>query len=257
VVFFYKTKEKKKSDKIRKVGIIRRRRKERKMNIKGNKKTILAVVILTLMINMSCKVENTPEEENKEINGIKEASELFIELEEELDGKVTTRLHTNDKKYYGINGSTLWTVWGEEEDFKEREVKMSKAKGSAAAGYGLVICHGVREVEGKEEETMLVVMINNQGEYAIGKVIGGKYDSLVWWTKSGAIRGWAGAPNEIKISKEEEEFIVSGNGAEITRFVDAEEPRHTGGKNGYVVVISPQDRNTGNEVDVYFTEKKK
>ena len=220
---------------------------------------ILAISII--MINISCKGD-TPEDEKEDVSagGIKEANELFKKTESDSSGKVTTRLHTSDKKYFGINGSTLWTVWGEEgieEEFKDREVMMSKVRGNAAAGYGLVLCHGLRDVDGKKEETMLVVMINNHGEYAIGKVIGGRYDSLVWWTKNAAIRGWAGAPNEIKITKEGEAFIIKCNGAEITSFVDGDEPRHTGGKNGYVVVISPQDRISGNEVDVYFTEKKR
>jgi hypothetical protein len=187
---------------------------------------------------------------------IREASELFAEEGEDEEGNVTTRLRTNDRKYRGTNGSTLWTVWGEEEEFSGREVRTSKASGDAAAGYGLVICHGVRESGGREEETMLVVMINNRGEYAVGRVIGGSYRSIAWWTKNAAIRGWSGAPNEIKVSKEGEEFVVACNGIEVWRFADTEEPVHRGGRNGYVVVISPLDRFPEEETDVYFTEKK-
>jgi hypothetical protein len=230
-----------------------------KKRAEGMLAAIAAILVLAGVI--TCKGEEPPEEEEA-AGGIMEASWLFKEEgEEDGEGRITTRLNTNDRKYWGMKGTTLWTVWGEEEEFEEREVKMSKTKGNASAGYGLVICHGVREAEGKEEETMLVVMINNAGEYAVGKVIGGRYESVRWWTRSGAIRGWEGAPNEIRVRREGEEYVVAalaeGEEIEVTRFVEEEEPRHTGGRNGYVVVISPQDRFPQEGVDVYFTEKKR
>jgi hypothetical protein len=108
-------------------------------------------------------------------------SELFKETGETAAGETVTRFQTNDGKYWTERGYTAWTVWGTEgpEDFTGRKVRVSKKQGSASAGYGLVLCQGVREAEGKQVATMLTVMINNEGKYAIGKVIGGRYDSLV------------------------------------------------------------------------------
>jgi hypothetical protein len=173
---------------------------------------------------------------------------------------VTTRIHTNDPKYWSLAGHTLWTVWGSEgpgDEFTERTVTVSKAKGDALAGYGLVLCQGERPV--REEgpgQTMLVILINNSGEYAIGKFAKGQYESLIWWTASPALRAGAGAPNELHVKKDGDAFVVEANGMEAVRFIDSGEPRHSGGRNGYVAVISPLDRFPEGEVDIYYTEKK-
>jgi hypothetical protein len=199
------------------------------------------------------------ESPSPEPGGMILASGLFEEGEADAEGNVTTRLRTNDPAYWSGNGYTLWTAWGDEgigSEFAERTVTVSKLKGDTQAGYGLVICEGIREVGGEAKETMLVFMINNAGEYAIGKVLGGRYESQVWWTRSAAIRPGLGAPNEVTVRRNGEAFEVQANGETINEYVEGDEPKHSGGRNGYVAVISPLDRFPQNEVDIYYTERK-
>ena len=220
------------------------------------KKSAWGLGILAVLLFSGCAFTYTPnenDEEDKPGSFLLE-SDLFEETETDGGGFVTTRLHTNDPKYWSLYGYTLWMVWGEVEPegpSTERAVKMSKAKGDMKAGYGLVLCQGMGD-----GETMLVVMINNLGEYAIGKVINGRYGALTGWASHNAINSGLGAPNEIQLSSNGDAYVVLANGFELTRFEDADESRLRGGRNGYVVVISPQDRFPSEEVDVYFTEKK-
>ncbi|MCL2128887.1 MAG: hypothetical protein FWH35_00850 [Treponema sp.] len=219
------------------------------------------VLFLALFLFAGCKGVYSPGEEKDEteIPPFEPSSEVFEESINET-GESITRLYVKDNKYWTKNGFTLWMVWGNEETgtFKGREVTISKSRGQEWAGFGLIICHGTREIEdvGKVE-TMLTLMINVRGEYTLGKVINGTYESLIWWTASPQILKGYGAPNKIKIIKEGEALKIFINGAEVLNFLDDTEPKHTGGRHGYVAVVSPLDRfDLGDEVDIYFTERK-
>jgi hypothetical protein len=227
-----------------------------------NKVKRLILILMTGALT-GCTGAYTPEKtEGKDPGGGMElVNDLFEATEVTENGETITRLHTNNVRYWSERGYTLWTVWGEEEPedgFEERTVVLAKGKGYAGAGYGLVLCQGDRTTgeDGEKEPTMLTVMINNEGEYAIGKAVGGRYESLVWWTRDAALWQGAGAENEVTVSAEGDVFKVVINGSEVTRFTDNKEPKHYGGRNGYIVVIAPMDRFPGEEVDVLFREKK-
>ncbi|MDR2181295.1 MAG: hypothetical protein LBN92_01290 [Treponema sp.] len=183
-------------------------------------------------------------------------SDLFRKTE---SGAV--RFYTNDPKYRGPSGYSLWTVFGEEPDTLERLVGVSKSAGNNSAGYGLVICHKTRESDGTDKLVMLTVMINNRGYYAIGKVINGSYREIKPWTRANAggpgnyLKTGSGMENKIGVSYAgDNHYELSFNGSVIETFTDEELPFCGGeGRSGYVVVIAPDDLNkTG--VDVYFRE---
>jgi hypothetical protein len=227
-----------------------------------NQGTRLIVVLMTGVL-MGCMGSYTPENANGKDpdGGMELVNDLFEETGMTAEGETVTRLHTNDVRYWSERGYTLWTVWGEEEPedgFVDRTVGLSKGKGYAGAGYGLVICQGERAAgeDGENALTMLTVMINNEGEYTIGKVVGGRYESLVQWTRNEALWQGAGTENEVTVRAEGDMFKVEINGDEVTSFADDKEPKHYGGRNGYIVVIAPMDRFPGEEVDVRFREKK-
>jgi hypothetical protein len=217
---------------------------------------VLAAEVIILMIG--CGGPYNPEGEEQAEEGIRLVSELFEEMGTTEAGETVTRFYTNDREFWTQQGFTAWTVWGDEgpEDYSSRKVKVSKSHGSASAGYGLVLCQGTREVDGREIPTMLTVMINNEGKYAVGEVIGGRYESLVWWTATTRLQQGVGAPNVLEVRAGESGIELIINGEEETEIVDDTEPKHRGGKNGYIVVIAPMDTFPADSVDVQFTEER-
>ncbi len=208
---------------------------------------------------VGCSLPSNSDVENPDnSNGFTLVEELFVE---EADGDYTvTRVHTNEPKYWGYDGYTLWTKWpgGESQTFQERTVFLSKSAGVSYAGYGLIICEGEREVDGVMENTMLTVMINNEGQYSFGKVIGGRYTNLQWWDNTPYLEIGPGQPNKITVTYDEgtNTFSLIINDRGSIQFQDQHAPVHTTGRNGYIVVISPNDRFPNTDVDVYFREKK-
>jgi hypothetical protein len=221
-------------------------------------KSIAVSVLAPALLLGACLGPYEPKDEiPEETGGFALVSELFEEISESGGGK-TTRFHTNDNRYWSEYGYTLWTVWGDDTliPFAERTVTMSKPKGFASACYGMVICQGTRPAEGKNTLTMLTVMINNAGQYALGKVIGGRYEEILELTLSPYLQAGTGAPNTLRVEYNGGIFSLFINGEFTHSFTDAIEPVHSGGRNGYIVVIAPIDKFPEGEVDVYFTETK-
>lgn len=232
-------------------------------------KAILKVIVYILIVSsvfVGCMNPNTdtsesnPEEE-KEPGGITYAAELF-EDEEINGGEHEMRFYTNDPNYWALEGKSVWTVWGGESSLTEgREVTLRKQSGSRRAGYGLVLCQGKRAYKGREVSTMLVVMLNTIGHYSVGKVIGNRYEEMIPWTSHQSLEAGTGPENRVAIHYEagRREYVLelNGDGEAIIRFKDEHEPIHEGeGKNGYVVVIAPEDTFPQDHVDVRFRERR-
>jgi hypothetical protein len=186
-------------------------------------------------------------------------AELFTDVADAESGRIETRFHTNDRKYWSQSGFTVWTLWDDPPvpEFTATEVKVSKPAGNKYAGYGLVLCYGIQNAGGSQVPMMLTVMINNNGQYALGKVTAGRYESLEWWTAHPAILPNAGPVNTIHVSmsrdvNNEAVYTLTVNGISVKQFTDGDPPHLTGGKAGYIVVISPLDEFPGTEVDVWF-----
>ena len=215
------------------------------------------IFIIFLLIFFSCPTSYSPPDDaglpgEKGLMGLVE--ELFEEEYDELGRRVTVFL-LNDNAYWSEYGYTLWTAEsGDGEDiFTTREVLLNKIKGDRVAGYGIVICQRIRSGYG---QTMLTIMLNTEQSYAIGKVIGGNYMGLKPWTHSAYILQGYGRPNVLKVTydKDKKEYTLVINGYEIEKFKDENEPVHEGGRNGYIVVISPHDKFPNNPVEVTFVE---
>ena len=217
----------------------------------------LCLIFAITFFSMGCISPNNPDViTNADTPVFEMTSDLFEEIGENA-GLKTVRFYTNDTLYWSQHGYTVWTVWGNENaPFVERTVLMSKPKGYAAACYGFVICQGRRIIDGKETDTMLTVMINNEGRYALGKVIGGRYEALFDLTSSPHLNSGAGAPNTVQVKFDGELFLLYFNGTLERSFSDTIEPVHISGRDGYIVVIAPSDRFPEGEVDIYFTEQR-
>jgi hypothetical protein len=159
---------------------------------------------------------------------------------------------TNDSAYWSSSGYTLWAMDGVERDpFVSKTVRMYKSSGNNWAGYGLVLCHYDTE-DPAFGETMLVAMINNEGEYIVGEVVDGTFSAFLGWTICDALKKGSGAPNTIGIVLTGGVFSLSFNGVEAYTFRDDEAPLHAKGRDGFIVVISPQDRFPQTPVSVHF-----
>lgn len=188
-----------------------------------------------------------------------EVSSLFEPLEDDFGSGF--KFYTNNPGYRTQWGYTLWAYNSVPSGvFSERTVVLSKPTGDNIAGYGAIICSAQREIEGRMKTVFLTVMINNNGQYAVGKVIEGLYISLEKWKPHVALNKGSGLINRIKIEKDS----VNGNRYNLyfnnfhnpvaDFFVDSLEPIcESYGRNGYLVVISPDDLN-GSAVEVYFYE---
>ncbi len=162
---------------------------------------------------------------------------------------------TNDPAYWGPYGSTIWTLAGPpEEPFQRLEVELIKVEGDDAAGYGVVFC-SYDTGNPETGETMLVAMINTRKEFIVGEVAGAVFTEIVPWRSCQSLNAGYSQSNVLRVTCAGGEYSLVLNGTEAVRFRDDEEPRHDrGGRNGYIVVISPLDGFPSRAVHVIFQE---
>jgi hypothetical protein len=174
------------------------------------------------------------------------------------DGKERTIFRTNSERYWTLEGMTIWTVGSvaAREPFAGRTVTMGKSLGFSGGGYGIVFCQKEYAVNGKTTPSMLVAMVNNEGQYILGRATGGVFTDYGWWKQTPYLNRGAGAANVITVAYDEKsgDYRLDINGHFIERFRDGGEPELKGGKNGYIVVISPFDKFPSSGIDVYFME---
>jgi hypothetical protein len=218
-------------------------------------KTVFLILGITAVFGACLQPYNGKNENETGLpgNGMVEInSELFVPI----PGEDGYRFYTNDPKYRTSSGHTLWAYNTEPEQiFTERTIKMYKTQGDNIAGFGAIICSSQCVVNGHPETVFLTVMINNSGQYAVGKVINASYTSLVNWTNNSGIIKYYSGFNKVKIVKAGNVYSLYFNSNPVPdTFVDSQAPIcNDYGRNGYIVVISPTDLN-GSAVDVWFYE---
>lgn len=223
-------------------------------------KAVVLMIMCFVLVLASCLSPYTEGEKNK--SGLP-GKETLIDYTsfEQMDGGIGYKFYTMDAKYRTPSGYTLWTYNKDPSDvFDRREVKLVKPTGDNIAGYGVIICSGQQVVEGRLEVVFMTVMINNMGQYAVGKVIGGTYIPIESWRTPGTLNSGSGRANIMVVEKDTEvanryNLYFNGNHNVATDFfVDSMDPLCGGtGRNGYIVVISPNDI-SGSAVEVYFYE---
>ena len=183
---------------------------------------------------------------------IEEGSSLFTSDEE---NKVFT-FETNDTKYLGADGYTLWTVLNVNtgESFNPLCVEMTKESGRSEAGYGIVFCS--QELEGKP--FMLTVLINANGYYTIGKVMDGVFSHINdGWKNSDYIFRGIGARNTLMVTYDSssKNFMLKINGYKMTSFTVSENLAFKNAGNGFAVVIANNESFPEKSVRVIFENK--
>jgi hypothetical protein len=167
---------------------------------------------------------------------IEEKSELF-----EADGTGRLIFLLNEKRYQG-RGYTFWKYL--EKEWKTDEgmtMELAKESGNYLGGYGYFFAGGYVEGYG---ESMLVLLIQKDGNYTIGKAVAGMYEELVSWRNSVFLRKGYGVKNTagVQWDNERKEYIVTMNGVEQARFVDTQEPVCTGVRTGIVAVVTGMEQ---------------
>ena len=96
---------------------------------------------------------------------------------------------------------------------------------------------------GSHDDTMLVVLINTMKEFIIGELTANLFTELQPWDNESSLKSGYNQFNNIDITYNSVsgDFALSFNEGEAITFRDDEEPFHTYGKSGYIVVISPMD----------------
>ena len=180
---------------------------------------------------------------------IVERSELFVP-----SGPSQFMFLLNDRKYQG-RSYTFWRYlenkWNKDQGM---EMVLVKGSGNYLGGYGYFFAGGTVAGYG---DCKLVLLIQKDGNYAVGKVIDGKYTSVLPWTWSKSLNQGYGPPNTIgvKWDNTKKEYVLTINGVKETEIVDTKEPVCNGEQKGVVAVVSWLEDFPQTPVKVLYTEK--
>lgn len=215
----------------------------------------LLIAFASLALFSSCGLASFEEGENlikPEQTNLQEESSMF---EKDERNKIFT-FETNDTKYLGANGYTLWTVpnANTSENFNPIAVEAVKESGRTEAGFGIVFC----EQETGGRPFMLAVLINAKGYYTVGKVCDGVFGHINdGWKNSNFINKGYGIKNTISVAYDTgaKNFILKINGYEITSFTVSEQISFKNSKSGFAVVIANNENFPSKPVRVTFENK--
>ena len=217
-------------------------------------------LILSCFYLFSCSFTFMPERNDMfEVQPPFSWADEMYESEELENGTTKTIFKTNDTNYLTTEGTTIWTVWEEtSRAFTSRTVSAAKSSGYSSGGYGIIFCHGEYELDGRKVHAMLVVMINNEGQYIIGKAVGGVFTAYGWWKNTSYLNRIPGSLNEITVFYDDlnNEYCLRINNFEIDRFSDNNTPPLRSGKNGYITVVTPYENFPSTGIDVYYIEER-
>lgn len=212
---------------------------------------VLCVVLIffLLLLCISCSL-NPPAETASPSSDMpgdwNPSTELFS-----VQGDGTTLFLLNNSEFERENGYTFWSQnLNKPVGFLRFGAVLKKTYGNSSAGFGIVF--RCSEVEGSSY--LLAMLINTLGAYTIGKVKDGQFTFIQEWQNSRNLRRGYGVDNCIEVRYEQQEavYVISINGQEEQRFMDAHEPVLTGNGCGYAVVIASNEYLTTNKVEVHF-----
>jgi hypothetical protein len=215
---------------------------------------IPAIILSVLIIFTTSCPTYTPPSKPEDGPPVSRIDELF-ETEVVEGERKKTKFTTNNPEHWKPEGMTIWTTRGEpEETFESRTVLLSKSTGFYGGGYGMVFCQGLYEIEGTTLPAMLVVMINNNQQYIIGKAVGGIFYDYDWWKTTTHLNRGEGSENIITVDHIDGSYSLKINGFLVESFYDNEYPQLRGGKDGYIAVITPFDSFPVPGLDILFEE---
>jgi hypothetical protein len=185
--------------------------------------------------------EDPKDTEDPKDNVIEERSEYFVS-----DGSGSYVFFVNEKHYQGV-GYTFFKYLDRDWDADTGlTFDLVKESGHYLGGYGFFFAG--------DRESMLVILIQRDGNYAVGKVVKGNYYEITGWTSSIYLRKGYGVKNSVGVHLDSESFryIITINGAEESRFTDDELPICTGSESGMAAVVTAMEQFPGTPVKVIY-----
>ncbi|WP_407427403.1 hypothetical protein [Treponema sp.] len=218
--------------------------------------TVLIAFLLVALLgcSLSPRTEETENSASCETNSTEstaviEDSNLF---ESNSENNSSYIFFTNDSKYITSNGYTFWFPAHESsaDSFETVEFSAYKESGRTESGYGVVFCN--QDLDGKD--FLLSLMINTRGQYIIGKVYDGEFSTISTWKTSSLLHKGIGIRNTVRIDYDDVKklFIFYFNGYYAGDFSPVENVSITGGKTGFVVVVSNLENFPKTPVKVIF-----
>ena len=203
-----------------------------------------AAVLLPLFLG-ACFVDWTQPEWKGDLGGGTPQVSTTLFSNSDIAGEKV--FSTNDINISRPFGKSYWLPQGSEvTTFREYKIEAVKVGGDSSAGFGMIFCHGT-------EESMLTAMIRTDGFFQVAEVAGGTYKPMADWNSHSAIRTGFGQRNTLRVTRDDlGQFAFYVNDQKIYEFTDDEEPVHSGGRQGYLVVVSPREDFPKVPVDVRF-----
>lgn len=221
--------------------------------MKKIKKVIILIIIfvITGCVNPYNRIRDGESgifEEGNELEGNEDEEGGTNPFEDKLFKKEGEKiiLKTNNTKYWGVRGYTLWKFLGEEIDKNAPSIKVVKKEGASEAGYGLV-CYSTKSEAGQKRYRMLVILIHVDGKYSIGYVVNGLYKHIAWKKESKELNKGYGIENSISVKKEGKKIEIYFNDESYLRkpsytINDSSEYLLGEGEAGLIGVVSAKDK---------------
>jgi len=167
------------------------------------------------------------------------------------DSSGNTQFFTNDSSYLQSSDFSVWT-WSSstEEPMTTVEADATKLGGDPSMGFGITFCV-------QDENDFLVLYIDINGYYSVGKVQSGNYTVILPWSDANAsstvlYEGY-GYQNDIRVTYtgSSRSYQIAFNGTNVTSFTDS---TWSGGAYGFVTGISSTENFPDYPVDVRFRQ---
>ncbi|WP_407434584.1 hypothetical protein [Treponema sp.] len=191
---------------------------------------------------------------NSSVSKAEKKNELF---KKQANDSLTYIFETNNEDYLKESGYTLWSenYTNTSENFERIICKQKKESGDSKAGYGIVFCCLTKS---PDENYLLTVMINNEGEYNVGKVVNGFFLSISnGWKECMYLK--RSLENKIEVNyitagEHVNKFELKLNDVIVMYFSDSEndKPVFKNTKSGFVACIGPSEDFEYGKVNVVF-----
>lgn len=171
-------------------------------------------------------------------------------LDWQKDSESFIQFYTNESKYSGLSGNTLWN-WGtvKNNPITYVETELKKISGDKNYGYGIIFCVQDTGVD------YLSVVIDIEGNYQVIREVNNVTSILKKWALSTNLKKGYNVINKIKAEyKGNKKFSIYFNDVLETDVMDNISPELTGGYFGYAVGISNMENFPDVPVDVRFKQ---